>query len=174
MLQKISSQREKLKIKLSKKKINGIRISYNDKFVLRLKNKEIREKKRKLKEQIKLLNKSKSEFNKLMKLKPRDYKNIPDSEKKTIKFNYEHDKARKELIEERLEEIKKMTPVEYLNILNEETKEKLIGLCLDKKILDSFEDDGFTNYDDTEEIEDNDIEDAEEEDDDEEEEDMDN
>ena len=66
-----------------------------------------------------------------------------------------------------------MTPVEYLHILNEETKEKLIGLCLDKKILDSFEDDGFTNYDDAEEIEDNDIEDAEEEDDDEEE-DMDN
>ena len=72
LLQKISSQREKLKIKLSKKRINGIRISYNDKFVLRLKNKEIRGKKRKMKEQIKLLNKSKSEFNKLMKLKPRD------------------------------------------------------------------------------------------------------
>ena len=66
-----------------------------------------------------------------------------------------------------------MTPVEYLNVLNEETKEKLNGLCLDKKIFDSFEDDGFTNYDDTEEIEDNDIEDADEEDDDEEE-DMDN
>jgi len=43
-----------------------------------------------------------------------------------------------------------MTPSEYLNILNEETKKKLICLCLDQKILDSFEDDGFTNYDDTE------------------------
>ena len=31
--------------------INGIRVSYNDKFVLRLKNKEIKEKKRKLNEQ---------------------------------------------------------------------------------------------------------------------------
>ena len=66
---------------------------------------------------------------------------------------YEHDKAREELIEERLEEIKKMTPVEYFNALNEQTKEKLIGLCLDKKILDSFEDDGFTNYENAEEIE---------------------
>ena len=44
-------------------------------------------------------------------------------QKKELKFNYENDKARKELIEERIEEIKKMTPVEYLNILNEETKE---------------------------------------------------
>ena len=48
-----------------------------------------------------------------------------------------------------------MTPVEYLNVLSEETKEKLIGLCLDKKILDSFEDDGFTNCEDNEEKDDN-------------------
>jgi len=50
-------------------------------LVLRLKYKEIIEKKKKLKEQIKFINKSKSEFNKLIKLKPKDYKNIPDSEK---------------------------------------------------------------------------------------------
>ena len=50
-------------------------------MVLRLKYKEIIEKKKKLKEQIKFINKSKSEFNKLIKLKPKDYKNIPDSEK---------------------------------------------------------------------------------------------
>ena len=48
-----------------------------------------------------------------------------------------------------------MTPVEYLNVINEETKEKLIELCLDK-ILDSFEDDGFTNCEYNEEIEYND------------------
>ena len=56
-----------------------------------------------------------------------------------------------------------MTPVEYLNVLNEETKEKLIGLCLDKKILDSFEDDWFKNVEDDEEIiEDNDYDYGEE------------
>ena len=103
---------------------------------MKLKNKKIREKKKKLKEQIKVVNKSKLELDKVMRLKPKEYKNVPDSKKKELKFNYEHDKARKELIEERLEEIKKMTQVEYLNVLNEETKEKLIGLCLDKKILD--------------------------------------
>ena len=64
-----------------------------------------------------------------------------------------------------------MTQVEYLNVLNEETKEKLIGLCLDKKILDSLEDDGFTNYEDSEEIERNALNEGEE---DEEEEDIDN
>ena len=66
-----------------------------------------------------------------------------------------------------------MTPVEYLNVLNEETKEKLIGLCLDKKILDSLEDDGFTNYEDSEEIERNALNEGEE-DNEEEEEDIDN
>ena len=65
-----------------------------------------------------------------------------------------------------------MTPIEYLNVLNEETKEKLIGLCLDKKILDSLGDDGFTNYEDSEGIERNALNKGEEED--EEEEDIDN
>ena len=46
-----------------------------------------------------------------------------------------------------------MTPGEYLNVLNKETKEKLIGLCLGKKIRDSLEDNCFTNYEDFEEIE---------------------
>ena len=35
-------------------KINGIRVSYNDKFVLKLLNKDIREKKKRLAEQKKL------------------------------------------------------------------------------------------------------------------------
>ena len=51
LLRKISSQRMELKLKLSKNRINGIRISYINKFVLKLKNKEILEKK--LKEHIK-------------------------------------------------------------------------------------------------------------------------
>ena len=82
LLRKISSPRKVLKLKLPKKRINGIRISYSDKFVIKLINKEIREKKKKLKEQIKLINKSKSELDKLMKLKRKDYRNIPDSKKK--------------------------------------------------------------------------------------------
>ena len=78
---------------------------------------------KKLKEQIKFAYKSKAEFNKLMKLKQKDYKNSLDSENK-IKCNYEHYKAQKQLIEERLEEIKKMTPVEYHNIFNKKAKEE--------------------------------------------------
>ena len=49
LLKKIASENSKTRIKLLKAKINGIRISYNDKFVNRLKNKDIREKTRKIK-----------------------------------------------------------------------------------------------------------------------------
>ena len=41
-----------------------------------------------------------------------------------------------------------MTSIEYLNILNDKIKEKLIGLSLNKKILDAYEDDLFSNNDD--------------------------
>ena len=51
-----------------------------------------------------------------MKLKPKDYRNVPDSKKKVLKFNYEQNKSLKELIEERLKEIKKMTLVDILNV----------------------------------------------------------
>ena len=56
-----------------------------------------------------------------------------------------------------------MTPLEYLNILNDEVKEKLIGLCLNKQIFDAFEKDSceeetkegndISDYDGTEEEE---------------------
>lgn len=50
LLRKISSDNNKeIKIKFLKSKINRIRISYNDKFVIKLKNKDIKEKNRKLK-----------------------------------------------------------------------------------------------------------------------------
>lgn len=163
LLQKISTKRKELRLKLSKENINGVRISYNDKFLIRLKNKEIRDKTKKLKEQIKIENKSKNDFDKLMKLKPREYKNIPDEKKNDLRFTYEHDKARRELIEERLEEIKKMTPIEYLNKLNENIKQKLIVLCLNKKILELFENDDGTNYDENEQIDDYAEDDADEE-----------
>ena len=131
-----------------KAKINGIRISYNDKFVDRLKNKDIREKTRKIKEQIKKENNFKNKFERMMKLKPKDYRDIPDNEKKELKFQYDYEKAKRELMQEKLEEIKKMTSIEYLNILNDKIKEKLIGLSLNKKILDAYEDDLFSNNDD--------------------------
>ena len=148
LLKKIASENSKTRIKLLKAKINGIRISYNDKFVDRLKNKEIREKTRKIKEQIKKENNFKNKFERMMKLKPKDYRDIPDNEKKELKFQYDYEKDKRELMQEKLEEIKKMTSIEYLNILNDKIKEKLIGLSLNKKILDAYEDDLFSNNDD--------------------------
>ena len=139
LLRKITSESDKTRLRLNREEIKGIRISYNDKFLDKLKNKDIKEKKRKLKEQISKENKRKLEFDKLMKLKPREYKNIPDKEKKEIKFNYDYEKARREYLEEQIQKINDMTPIEYLNLLNDEIKEKLIGLCLDRKILDAFE-----------------------------------
>jgi len=44
-----------------------------------------------------------------------------------------------------------MTALEYLDILNKKTIEKLVGLCLYKSILDSI--DNSTNVDDDEEYE---------------------
>ena len=46
--------------------INGIRVSYNDKFVLRLKKKNIKERKKKLKEQKKIEKEAKEKLNKLL------------------------------------------------------------------------------------------------------------
>ena len=45
-----------------------------------------------------------------------------------------------------------MVPLDYLSVLNSELKEKLIGLCLDKKIMDGFNEDGKTMYEEEEEI----------------------
>ena len=41
-----------------------------------------------------------------------------------------------------------MTSIEYLNILNDKIKEKLIGLSQNKKIIDAYEDDLFSNNND--------------------------
>ena len=69
LLKKIASDNAKTRIKLLKAKINVIPISYNDKFVDKLKNKDIREKTRKIKEQIKKENNLKNKFERMMKLK---------------------------------------------------------------------------------------------------------
>ena len=39
-----------------------------------------------------------------------------------------------------------MVPLDYLSILNSETKEKLIGLCLNRKLIESINEDGETMY----------------------------
>jgi len=44
-----------------------------------------------------------------------------------------------------------MTAIQYLETLNDDIKEKLIGLCLDKNITESLSNDSTENYDDEEE-----------------------
>ena len=43
-----------------------------------------------------------------------------------------------------------MTPLEYLETLNEKTKEKLISLCLNKKIMESMDSYDEIDYDENE------------------------
>ena len=87
-----------------------------------------------------------------MKLKPKDYKNISDEEKGEIKFNYEYEKAKTQMLEEEIQKLEKMNALDYLSVLNEETKEKLIGLCMDRNLLDSDEETfGGTEENDSEE-----------------------
>ena len=64
--------------------IYGIRVSYNDKFVLKLMNKDIREKKR---DQLYKKNRKRSQrkIDKLLRMKPKEYKNISKKEKEEIK-----------------------------------------------------------------------------------------
>ena len=51
--------------------INGVRISYNDKFILRLKTKEIKDKKKVLSEQRKKEKEAADKLNSLLKMKPK-------------------------------------------------------------------------------------------------------
>jgi len=82
-------------------------------------------------------------------MKPKDYKNISEEEKRDTKFEYDLEKTRTDMLEEEIKKLEKMCPLDYLSCLNEETKEKLIGLCMDRNILNSLEDE--TIYGDTEE-----------------------
>ena len=150
LLQKIPKIKKDIKWKIKKQEINGIRVSYNDKFVQKLKKKDIMEKRKKLIEQKQIEKQAKNRLDKLLKMKPRKYKQIPVKEREDIKKDYEKEKARREVYEEEIMDLEKMVPLEYLSILNSETKEKLIGLCLDRKLLDSFNEDGETMYQDDE------------------------
>ena len=148
LLQKIPKIKKDIKWKIKKQEINGIRVSYNDKFVQKLKKKDIMEKRKKLMEQKQIEKQAKNRLDKLLKMKPKKYKQISVKEREDIKKDYEKEKARREVYEEEIMDLEKMVPLEYLSVLNTETKEKLIGFCLDRKLLDSFNEDGETMYQD--------------------------
>ena len=80
-------------------------------------------------------------------MKPKEYKKLSKKEKENIKFEYEHEKARREVYEQEIEELEKMEALDYLSVLNDEVKEKLIGLCLDIKLVEDFNEDEETLYD---------------------------
>ena len=128
---------------------------------MRLKARDLKEKNRKIKEQKEIENEAKRKYEHLMKLKPKEYKNIPNSEKYEIKFSYDYQKAKREALEEKAKEIEKMTALQYLETLNDDIKEKLIGLCLDINITESLFNDSTENYDNDEEVEEEDEEDEE-------------
>ena len=87
-------------------------------------------------------------MNKLLKLKPKDYKKLSNKEKEEIKYQYEYEKARREVYEEEIEKLEKMKTLDYLSVLNDDIKEKLIGLCLERKLIEDFNEDGETLFDD--------------------------
>ena len=102
----------------------GIRISYNDLFLDKLKGKDLRERRKKLNEEIIELNKAEKKLNNLKKLKLKEYKDIPDTVKNEIKFAYDYHKAREDSMEDKIKKIENMSPFEYLNELNEVIKKK--------------------------------------------------
>ena len=51
-------------------------------------------------------------------------------------------------IGDKAKEIEKITALQYLESLNDDIKEKLIGLCLNKDITESVSNDSTENYDD--------------------------
>ena len=77
-------------------------------------------------------------MNKLLKLKPKDYKKLSNKEKEEIKYQYEYEKARREVYEEEIEKLEKMEALDYLSVLNYDIKEKIIGLYLDRKLIEDF------------------------------------
>jgi len=157
LLRKIPKVGKIFEFKMKNNSINGVRISYNDKFILRLKKKDIKDKMKSLSEQRKKEKEAKDKLNKLMKMKPREYKNISDKEKNDIKFSYDYEKTKADMLEEEIKNLEDMSALDYLGILNEETKEKLIGLCKDRDLFKSFDEEtinGETDLDGEEEEED--------------------
>ena len=149
IIKKIIPNKEEIRWKVKNTCIEGIRISYNDRFLLKLKDKDLKDRNRKLNEQKIKENNARAKLDRLLKLRPKEYKNISESEKNETKFQYLYEKGQREVIEEDIGKIEKMSALEYLDILNAKTKEKLIGLCFDKNILDNL--DNSTNFEEDEE-----------------------
>ena len=63
---------------------------------------------------------------------------------------YEYEKAKRELYEEDIRKLEGMAALDYLIIISEETKQKLIGLYLDKELELNDEE---TKEDENEEME---------------------
>ena len=62
-------------------------------------------------------------------------------------------KIKKRMLGKDIEKLQNMTVVEYLENINPEIKEQLIGLCLSKKILENMDDDSDNYSEETKEIE---------------------
>ena len=110
---------------------------------MKLKNKETKEKENNLKNQIQIERSAKNELDRLLRLKPKEYKNLSKKEKEDANFAYIHEKAKSEVMKEEINKLAGMTAVEYLENLNAETMEKLIGLCLNKEILEFIDEDTY-------------------------------
>ena len=74
-------------------------------------------------------------------MKPKEHKEIWRKEKDDIKYKYELEKARREVIEKDIKKLEDMVPLDYLIVLSTETKEKLICLCLDRKLMETLDED---------------------------------
>ena len=61
----------------------------------------------------------KIKLDKLTKMKPREYKGIFNKEKEEIKYLYELEKSRREVIEEDIDKLERMVPLEYLSVWND-------------------------------------------------------
>ena len=122
-------------------------------------NKDIREKKE-ISCTKKIEKEAKEKLDKLLRMKPKEYKNISIKEKEEIKRQYEYEKTKIEVYEEEIKNLEKMVPLDYLTILNSEIREKLIGLCLNRKLIESFIEDGETMYEEDEIEEDEEADDG--------------
>ena len=106
-----------------------------------------------MKDEIQKEKQAKDNLDRLLKLKPKEYQNVSKKEKDETQFIYMYQKEKKESLEKEIEQLREMTAVEYLEKLNPETKEQLIGLCLSKKILENMDEDSDNYSEDTEEVE---------------------
>jgi len=93
-----------------------------------------------LSEQRKKEKETKDKLNKLIKMKAKEYKNISDKEKNVIKLFLWLWGTKVDMLEEEIQNLEYISALDCIGILNEETKEKLIGLWMDRSLFKSFDD----------------------------------